>query len=160
MSSGKKGRISVLLKHSELKQKKIAKKLNISAQNICAIRKKLEIGRNIHSSRSEKCGRKRKITFGLDRKIKSMALKDKRASCKKLSIELTNQDIIVDKKTIINRLLERELKAYRPRKKFQLTRKMKHARYQWALQHEIWTSVDWLKVRHLTKIVIDYRTVF
>ena len=44
LSRRKKGQISVLLK-----QKEIAKKLNISTQTVSAIRKKLEMGRNIHS---------------------------------------------------------------------------------------------------------------
>ena len=82
-----------------------------------------------------------------------MALKDRRASCKKLSLELANQDIIVDKKTINNRLLEQGLKAYRPRTKPRLTQKMKQARYQWDLQHENLTSKGWSKVKHLTKIM-------
>ena len=64
----------------------------------------------------------------LDRKIKAMELKNRRASCKKLSMELANQDIIVDRKTINNRLLEQGLKAYRPRKKPRLTQKIKQAR--------------------------------
>ena len=113
------------------------------------------MGRSIHSSRIEKENNTR-----LDRKIKAVALKDRRASCKKLSMELANQDIIVDRNTINNRLLEQGLNTYRPRKKPWLTQKMKQARYQWALQHENWTSEDWSKVRHLTKIMIDYRTIF
>ena len=59
-----------------------------------------------------KCGRKRKTTLKLDRKMKAIALKDKRVSYKKFYEELANQDIIVDRKTINNRLLEQELKAY------------------------------------------------
>ena len=57
LSPRKKGQISVLLKHSDLKQKEIDKKLNKSTQTVSAIRKKLEMGRNIHSSRTEKRGR-------------------------------------------------------------------------------------------------------
>ena len=89
-----------------------------------------------------------------------MALKDRRASCKKLSNDLASQDIIVDRQTINNRFLEQRLKAHRPRKKSRLTQKMKQARYEWTQQHENWTSEDRSKVRHLTKIIIDYRTIF
>ena len=74
-----------------------------------------------------------------------MALKDRRASCKKLSMELANQDVIVDRKTINNGPLEQGLKASRPRKKPRLTQKMKQARYHWAPQHENWTSEEWKK---------------
>ena len=54
LSPRKKGQISVLFKHSDLKQKEIAKKLNISTRIVSAIRKKLETERNIHSSRTGK----------------------------------------------------------------------------------------------------------
>ena len=80
MSSRKKRQISVLLKHSDLKQKEIAKKLNISTQTVSAIKKKLEMGRNIQSSRMGKCGRKRETTLKLDREIKATALRDIKAS--------------------------------------------------------------------------------
>ena len=143
LSPKKKRQISVLLKHTDLKQKEIAKKLNISTQTVGAIRKKLEMRRNIHASRTGKCGRKRKTTLGLDRKIKAMvALKDRSAPFKKLSMELANQDIIVDRKTINNSFLEQGLKAYGPWKKPRLTQKMKQTRYQWAQQHGNWTSED------------------
>ena len=49
LSPRKKGQISVLVKQSDLKQKEIAKKLNISTQTVSAVRTKLEMGRNIHS---------------------------------------------------------------------------------------------------------------
>ena len=162
LSPRNKVQISVSLKHSDLKQKEIAKTLNISTQTVSALVKKLKIARNIHSSRTAKCGRRRKTTLRLDRKIKAMTLKDRRASCKKLSMELANQDIIVDRNTINSRLLEQGLNTYRPRKKPWLTQKMKQARYQWALQYENWRSKDWSKVRHLTKIIMDYtcRTIF
>ena len=42
LSPRKKGQISVLFKHSDLKQKEIAKKLNISTRIVSAIRKKLK----------------------------------------------------------------------------------------------------------------------
>jgi len=58
----------------------------------------------MNSSRMGKCGRKWKITPRLDRNIKEMALKGRRASCKKLCIELANVGIIVERKTINNRL--------------------------------------------------------
>ena len=141
----KKGQISVLLKHSHLKHKEIVIKLNISTQTVSAIRKKLEMGRNIYSSRTGKCGRKENNTL-VNRKIKAIALKNRRDSGKKFFMELANQDIIVDRKTINNQLLEQGLKAHRPWKKPRLTQKMKQARHQWALQHDNWTSEDWSKV--------------
>ena len=68
-----------------------------------------------------------KITLRLDRKIKAIALKNRKASGKKLYIKLAIQEILVDRKTINYRLLEQELKAYRPRKERRWTQKMKQA---------------------------------
>ena len=121
LSPRNKGQINALLKHSNLKQKEAAKKLNILTQTIRAIRKKLKMRRNIHSSRTGK------ITLRLDRKIKATALKDRKASGKRLYIKLAIQEILVDRKTINYRLLEQELKAYRPRKECRWTQKMKQA---------------------------------
>ena len=61
LSPRKKGQISLLLKHGDPKKKEIAKKLNISTQTVSAMRKKLEMGRNIHYSRTGKCGRKQHL---------------------------------------------------------------------------------------------------
>ena len=49
LESQKKGsnKTSVLLKHSGMKQNKIAKKLNASTQTVSAVKKKLELGRKI-----------------------------------------------------------------------------------------------------------------
>ena len=90
-------------------------------QIVSAMKKKLEMERNIHRSRMGKCGRKKKTTLGLDKKFKAMALKDRKASCKILFMQLANQDIIVDITTIKKRTLEQGLKGYRPRKKPRLT---------------------------------------
>ena len=74
---------------------------------------------------------KKETTLRLDKKIKAMmAMNDRKASCKKSFMELANQDVIVDRKIINNRLLEQGLKAYRLRRKTQLTQKIKQARYQ------------------------------
>lgn len=147
LSPRKKGQISVLLEVRGLKQKDIAKRLNVSTQTVSSVKKALDLGRKIDASRKGNCGRKRKTSPRLDRKIKAMALKNRRATCKTLSMDLAKQGDIVSRRTINNRLLEVGLKSYRPRQKPRLTEKMKQARYQWAVQHETWTSEDWSKVR-------------
>jgi len=81
------------------------------------------------SSRMGKCERKRETTTRLDGKIKAVALQNKRASCKNLSMELAHEGIMVDRRTINNRLLEQGLKSYMRRKKLPLTQKVKHTRY-------------------------------
>jgi len=55
-SSRKRGQITVLLKHSDLKQKDIAKEVNVSTQTIRAVRTNLELGRETNSSMMGKRG--------------------------------------------------------------------------------------------------------
>ncbi|XP_065684059.1 transposable element Tcb1 transposase isoform X1 [Hydra vulgaris] len=146
LSPRKIGQIKVLLEDSELKQKEIARKLNISTQIVSLIKKKIERGIDVGSQRQGNCGRKKITTPRTDRKIQNMALKDRRATCSKISSMLGEEGISVSRKTVNNRLLEFGLKAYRPRKKPRLTENMKKARYDWAKQHESWTYDDWQKV--------------
>ena len=128
--------------------------MNVSPQVFSATKKKLKFGKTNHTSRIESCGRKRIPTTRLDRKIKVMALNDRRASCTKLFMELAKQDIVLNRKTINNRLLEQGLRAYKSRKKPRLTQKMKDARYQWAMEYQSWTSGDWAKVSHFLVILV------
>ena len=105
MNPRKKGQVSVLLEVRSLKQKDIAKKLNVSTQTVSPVKKNLDLGRNLGSSRKGNCGRKKKTTPHLDRIIKAMALKDRRLARNSLWIWQNN------------RILEQGLKAYRPRQK-------------------------------------------
>jgi len=141
------GQIEVYLSETTFKQKDIAKKLNVSTQTISAIKKKMENKEGVLAKRVGKCGRKRVTTPRLDRKIISMSLNNRRASCSKLSRELLNENITVHPRTINNRLLERGLHAYRPRKKPRLTPMMMTARHAWAKTHIGWTSEQWEQVR-------------
>ena len=63
-------------------------------------------------------------------------------------MKLAMQDIVLNQRTNNIWLLEQELKAYKPGKKPRLTHKMKDARYQWAMEHQNWTSKDWAKVSY------------
>jgi len=69
-SSRKRGQITVLLKQCDLKQKDIAKEVNVSTQTVSAVRRNLELGREINTSRIGKCGRKWKTTPTLTEKSK------------------------------------------------------------------------------------------
>lgn len=146
LSPRKKGQIRVLIEESGLKQFEIAKKMGISVQSVSAIKKKMDRKQSIETKRNGKCGRRKKTSPRLDRRIKAMALTNRRASCKKISIALANEGICISRKTINNRLLDQGLKAYRPRKKPRLTKKMIESRYKWAKEHKDWSSEDWEKV--------------
>ena len=126
------GQIRVLLQHSDMRQKEIAQKFNLSPQSVSAIKKKLERVLSLQNGRIGKCGKKRKTTARLDRKIKNMALKNRRTTCKRTLSYLAEEGIIISRRTVNKRLLECGLKAYGPRKKPRLTPKTVNARLEWA----------------------------
>lgn len=147
LSPRKIGQISVLLSETTLKQKEIAKKLKVSTQTVSNIKKKLEYGQSLASNRVGKCGRPKKTTPRMDRKIVKMAINNRRASCRMISNQLAAEGITIARRTVNKRLLEGGLKAYRPRKKPRLTDKMIQARKAWAEAHVDWTTEQWEKVR-------------
>lgn len=147
LSPRKVSQIQLLLSETALKQREIARKLGVSTQTVSVIKKKIDSNVDLAAKRDGKCGRKRKTTPRTDRKIVQMALRDRRASCRKLTTELAMQGVSLARRTVNDRLLESGLKAYRPRKKPRLTKPMIEARLAWAKNHVQWTSEQWEKVR-------------
>ena len=103
----------------------------------------------MEAKRAGKCGRKRKTTPRLDRKIVNMSLSNRKSSCRKISSGLAAQGFVVHRRTVNRRLCEVGLKAYRPRKKPRLTEKMKASRHAWAVEHSDWTAKDWEQVKKI-----------
>jgi len=64
----KRGQITALFKHNDLKQKDIAKDVNVSTQTVSAAKTNMELGREMNSSMMGKCGRKWKIAPSLTEK--------------------------------------------------------------------------------------------
>lgn len=146
LSPRKVGQIKVLLKETCMKQKEIARKLKISPQSVSLIKKKEENHRDLGPKRKGNCGRKRKTSPRVDRKIVKLALGNRRLSCRKIATLLAEEETNLHPRTVNNRLLEAGLRAYRPRKKPRLTQAMIRSRYEWAKQHAQWSSDDWKKV--------------
>lgn len=155
LSPHKKGEIQALLENTDLKHHEIASRVKVARSSVSKIKKLLSEGSVKKTRRPGRCGRKRKTTPRLDRRIKAMAEKDPRASCRKLATELGKEGVQLDRKTVNNRLLEVGLKAYRPRKKPRLTEKMKATRYAWAKAHKNWTVDDWEQVMFSDESTIE-----
>ena len=60
LSPRKKGQISVLLEVKGLKQKDIAKRLNVSTQSVSSVKKTLDLGRKIRCFKKRKVWKKKK----------------------------------------------------------------------------------------------------
>ena len=149
LSPRKKGQIRILLEEISLKQAKIAKKLGVSTATITQIKKKMQKGEDLKNKRVSNCGRKRRTTPHMDRQMVVMALKDSRASCKRISSVLASEGFIIHRRTVNKRLIGAGLKAYQPRKKPRLTEKMTKQYLAWANEHKKWTADDWSKVLYL-----------
>ena len=139
LSSCKKEQVNVLLEHSALKMVEIVKTLNVLTRTVGRIKKKLRNNEDLEAKRVKKCERKRQTTPRLDRKIVKMCLSDRRSSCKKISSGLAAQGLVVHRRTVIGKYCEVGLKAYRPRKKLRLTKKMKASLLAWAVEDSDWT---------------------
>ena len=91
LSPGKVGQVKVLLQKTGMKQKEIANKLNISPQSVSLIKKKEENHHDLVTKRKENCGRKRKTSPRVDRKIVKLALGNRRLSCRKIATLLADE---------------------------------------------------------------------
>ncbi len=58
----------------------------------------------------------RKNTPRLNRRIKQIALNDRRISCRMISTLLASEGITISRKTVNNRIFEAGLRTHRPRK--------------------------------------------
>ena len=140
LSPRNKEQIKMLSENSTLKQTDIANKLNVSPCAVGRIKEKLRDGEDLEAKRVGKCGKNRKPPPDLIKKIVTMSLSDRRSSCRKISSVLASQGLIVYRRTFNRRLCEVGQKAYRPRKKLRLTKKMKACRRAWTEQHSDCTA--------------------
>ena len=106
LSPRKVGQIKVLLQETSMKQREIAKKLHVSPQSVCVIKKKEENKVHLGSNRAGNCGRKRKTTPRADRKIVKLALRNRRLSCRKIAALVGEEGINLHPRSVNNRLLE------------------------------------------------------
>ena len=132
----KKGQIRVLLEETSLKQAEIATKLGVFTAIITQIKKKMQKGDDLKNKKVGNCGRKRRTTQHMDRRMVVMVPKDGRASCKKISSMLASEGFIIYRRTENRQLIGAGLKAYQPRKKQWLTEKMKKQRLAWVNKHK------------------------
>ena len=106
-------------------------------------------GEDLKNKRVGNCGRRRKTTPHMDRRMVVMALKDRRASCMKISSVLASEGFKIHWRTVNRRLIGAGQKAYRPRKKPRLTEKMNMQRLAWANEQKEWTADEWSKIIYL-----------
>ena len=112
LSPRKKEHVKVLLEHNAQKIVEIAKTLNTSTPTIGQTKKKLRNNEDLEAKRAGKCGKKRKTTHKLERKIVKMCLSNRTSSSRKNLSGLAAEGFVVHKRTVNRRFCEVGLKAY------------------------------------------------
>ncbi len=92
-------------------------------------------------------GSKKKTTSRQDRRIVTLALKNRRLSLNELGNAVRKQyDVQISTKTIQRRLHDTKLFGRAARKKPLLTKKHRQARMKWCRDKRNWTAAQWKKV--------------
>lgn len=154
---GKKADISVVKKHAVfalLKTKKmsvreIAKLENVSHSFVVNLSKQIRQNDGIPPSKRSLCGRHRKTSTRVDRKIISVALANRKASVKNLKQILLQDGIDVSQRTLERRFKEAQLRCKKPIRKPRLNQRMRQARLKFAKDHRHFTLDDWQQVSDL-----------
>ena len=134
--------VKALMENTNLSQREIARRLNISPATITVLKRRLQFG-SASPKRRGRCGPKRKTTVQTDRWLSRYSQKNRRLSSNQLKQELINRGCNISSSTVRKRLLADGVGAYQPVKKPHLTARMKRQRLQWAKQFEKWTAEDW-----------------
>jgi DNA-directed RNA polymerase I, II, and III subunit RPABC1 len=142
----KKAKISTLLNHSKHSQREIAEIIGVSQSTVRNIKKKLDDNESVETSRLGNCGRKRITTPRTERKIRQVALENRRKPRKALKSLLELDGVSISDRTLRRRFAEMGLACRRPVKKPKLTPAMRQKRMEWALKYRHWTVEDWNKV--------------
>ena len=138
--------IKTLLENTELNQREIAHRARVSQTTISSIKKRLEFQGTASPKRVGVCGRPRKRTPQTDRWLTRYSLRNRKLSSRQLNLELQQQHVTTDARTVRRRLHDAGIKAYRPLKKPMLSARMKRQRLEWAKQFKDWTADDWSRV--------------
>lgn len=142
----KKAAIVALLDAKNFSFREIARKAKVSHQTVMRINKKLHENQRQVNNKRRNCGKKRKTTPRVDRRIIQKACENRFLSTRSLHQDLLDEGIEISSMTLRRRLYEANLKSRRPVKKPKLTPKMRKARLEFALAHQHYTIPDWKKV--------------
>jgi len=135
----------VKLYGEELRVSEIVKKTQFKRSTVVNVMKKWKITNTVRNKQRK--GRPRCTTTREDRKIVQLATVDRRMTlCDLTKQARNNYQIDASSKTIKRRLHEVGLYGRRARKKPMLSRKNIAKRFQWAKEHETWTTKDWARV--------------
>ena len=117
LSPRKRGQIKVLLENTRLGQRQIALKCGVAQSVVCSIRKKMQHGSSGTPQRKGRCERKRITSKQDDRALVRLSLANRKMSSRRLMVEMNTSGVKLSSRTVRRRLIEADLRAYRPRKK-------------------------------------------
>ena len=139
----KKAKIEVYLKESLLAHKAVSDKRGVSVRTIGRLNQKIKQNLSWSPKRKGNCGRKRMSNERQDRNLVRLCKQNRKLSSPELRKELELTGLHLSSHTVRRRLIENDLRAYRPREKAKLTKSMIRKRKAWA--HKV-KDMDWSKV--------------
>lgn len=146
ISDKQKSAAAALIETGQYSYSAIARKLGIGRDSVRRIAQKMEAKEDIFVSKRENCGRKRKTSNRVDRKIVRVALEDRHAPIRKIANAIIESGVDISERTVRRRLKENQIVCRRPAKKPRLTPRMRQQRLVWARQHQGFTEFDWNRV--------------
>uniref|UniRef100_A0A3Q2G599 Transposase Tc1-like domain-containing protein n=1 Tax=Cyprinodon variegatus TaxID=28743 RepID=A0A3Q2G599_CYPVA len=106
----------------------------------------LKLTKGVSTLPKSKSGRPSVVTKRGTRILKRYVLENRRRGSTELQALMQEAGVKVSKPTIRRKLVQLGYRAYIPKKKPFLTKRMKSARLDWAKKHEHWTVNEWKNV--------------
>jgi len=136
---------AVTLHEEGYSQRDIARKIGASKTAVLHIIQKYRATGTTVNTKGR--GRRRLSSARDDRVLVRASLANRRATSLQLKRLWTRETgIQCSSRTVRNRLLERNLRSYKARKKPFVNNRQRNQRLQWAKDHRNWTNADWQKV--------------
>jgi len=155
ISDGKRCEIVALVKHTNHSMREIGRISDVSDRTVRRIAISLGKKNENNDNHRGNCGRKRKTSDRMDRKIVKEAVKNRRATSLEIQKAITSAGQTISISTIRRRLYESGLKCRRPAKRPFLTTRMHSKRLTWANEHKCFTVDQWEKVSNIFLLSIQ-----
>ena len=117
--------------------------MSVSLESVSSILKQKRETENVEVQRKERCGRKRKTTKRDNLTLFRNSKINQRKTSEELIRDLDESGVHVSSSTFGRRVLEKERKARKPKKKQLLPAAMKKKRFNWEKN---WSEDDWSRV--------------
>ena len=143
----------MLRDHTSKSQRKIAKSVGVSLESLSSILKQKRETGNVEVQRKGRYGRKRKTTKRDDSTFLRNSKINPQKTGEELKRDLDESEVHVSSSAIRRRLLEKERKARKPKKRQLFTAAMKKKRFNWAKNRNTGLKMIGAEFSFRTKVI-------